>query len=123
MKTNFDGAMFGESYQASLGVVIRNSEGQVMAALSKKIHKPHSAQSVKLLAARRAVTFCIEMGFQSSIFEGDSKLVIKSLRGKRLVNSQDGNIIQDILSYANSLQSFSFSHVSQQGNAVAHALS
>lgn len=65
MKTNFDGAMFGESYQASLGVVIRNSEGQVMTALSKKIHKPHSAQSVELLGARRAVTFCIEMVFRA----------------------------------------------------------
>ena len=109
MKTNYDGAMFGESDQAGLGVVIRNSEGQVMVALSEKIKKPHSAQSVELLAARRAVTFCIETGFQNSIFEGNSELVIKWLRGKGLVNSQDGHIIQDILSYANSLQSFSLS--------------
>ena len=122
MKTNFDGALFGESDQAGLGVVIRNSEGQVMAALSEKIQKPHSVQSVELLAARRAITFCIETGFQNSIFEGDSKLVIKLLRGMGLVKSQDGHIIKDILSYANSLQSFSFSHVSRQGNVVAHAL-
>ncbi|XP_050290308.1 uncharacterized protein LOC126728547 [Quercus robur] len=115
MKTNFDGALFGESDQAGLGVVIRNSEGQVMATLLEKIQKPHSVQSVELLTARRAVTFCIETGFQNSIFEGDSELVIKSLRGKGLVNSQDGHIIKDILSYANSLQSFSFSHVSRQG--------
>ena len=64
-----------------------------MATLSEKIQKPHLVQSVELLAVGRAFTFCIETGFQNSIFEGDSELVIKSLRGKGLVNSQDGHII------------------------------
>lgn len=122
MKTNFDRVMFGESDQASLGMVIHNSEGQVMDALSERIHKPHSTQFVELLAARRAVTFYIETSFQNSIFEGNSELLIKSLQGKGLVNSQDGHIIQDILSYVNLLQSFSFSNVNRQENAVAHVL-
>ena len=55
-KTNFDGAMFSESDQARIGVVIRNHEGQVMAALSKKIKKPASAEILEALAARRAVS-------------------------------------------------------------------
>ena len=122
MKSNFDGAMFGESDQEGLGVVISNFEGQVMAVLSEKIQKPHLVLSVGLLVARRVITFCIEMGFQNSIFEGDSEFIINSLWGKGSVNSQDGHIVQDILSYANSLQSFSFSHVNRQGNAIAHAL-
>ena len=38
-KTNFDGAMFHDSGEVGLGVVIRNDEGEVMAALSgKKSH-------------------------------------------------------------------------------------
>lgn len=40
MKVNFDGVLFGESDEARLRVVICNSEGEVMAALSKKIKKP-----------------------------------------------------------------------------------
>ena len=55
-KTNFDGAMFSESDQARIGVVIRNHEGQVMAALSEKIKKPASAEILEALAARRAVS-------------------------------------------------------------------
>ena len=39
LKTNFDGAIFGESYKAGIGVFIRNFEGEVMAALSEKIKK------------------------------------------------------------------------------------
>ena len=34
-KTNFNGAMFSESDQADIGVVVRNHAGQVMAALSE----------------------------------------------------------------------------------------
>lgn len=36
-KTNFDGAMFDESNEAGLGVVIRNFEGVVMANMLEKI--------------------------------------------------------------------------------------
>ena len=52
-KTNYDGAMFDESDEAGLGVVIRNSVGQVMVALSEKIKKPPSVMALELLAARR----------------------------------------------------------------------
>ena len=44
VKIKFDGALFGESDCAGLGVVIRNSDGKVLAALSKKIVKPQSAE-------------------------------------------------------------------------------
>ena len=40
VKVNFDGALFGESNCAGLGVVVRNSKGVVLAALSEKIVKP-----------------------------------------------------------------------------------
>ena len=40
MKINFDGAMFGESDEAGLGVVIQNSKGEVLVALFEKIQKP-----------------------------------------------------------------------------------
>ena len=57
VKINFDGALFGESDSAGIGVVIRNSGGRVLAALSEKILKPQSADLVEILAARRAVLF------------------------------------------------------------------
>ena len=35
-KANFDGAWFNESDEVGIGVVVRDSSGQVLAALSKK---------------------------------------------------------------------------------------
>ena len=63
VKINFDGALFGEFDEVGLGVVIRNSEGEVMAALSEKIMKPLVVETMELLAARRVVAFSLEVGF------------------------------------------------------------
>ncbi|WP_139119029.1 reverse transcriptase-like protein, partial [Pseudoalteromonas sp. BMB] len=82
MKINYDGALFGESDFAGLGVAIRNSNGKVLAALSEKILKPHSAELVEILAARRAVMFSRDLGFQNPVFEGDSSLVVKLLQDR-----------------------------------------
>ena len=79
VKINFDGALFGESDSAGIGVMIRNSEGEVMAALFEKIVKPQAAELVEILAALRVVLFYIETGFYNSVFEGDSSTIIKLL--------------------------------------------
>ena len=52
VKTNYDRAMFRESDKAGIGVVIRDSEGQVLAALFEQIVKPPSVEILELLAAR-----------------------------------------------------------------------
>ncbi|XP_050259092.1 uncharacterized protein LOC126704102 [Quercus robur] len=122
VKINFDGALFGESDSAGIGVVIRNSERVVMAVLSEKIVKPQAAEMVEILAARRVVLFSRESGFYDPVFEGDSSTVIKSLQDRIVSHAQGGHILKDILSHLNSFQSCSFSHIGRQGNAVAHAL-
>ena len=54
-KTNFDGTMFDESDEVRVGIVVRNSLGEVMSALSEKIHKP--IEILELLAAKHVVKF------------------------------------------------------------------
>ena len=63
VKMNYDGAMFRESDNAGIGVVIRDSEGQVLATLSKQLVKPPSMEILELLAARQAVKFTAELGY------------------------------------------------------------
>ena len=53
-KTNFDRAVFAKSREAGIGVVIRNSNGEVVVALSEKIPNPNSVEVLEALAARRA---------------------------------------------------------------------
>lgn len=55
MKVNFDGVMFNKRDEAGIGVIIRNSKGEVVVALSEKIQKPSSAEILELLAAKKVV--------------------------------------------------------------------
>ena len=55
--------MYGESDKAGIGVVIRNCEGHVLAALSEQIVKPPLVEILELLAAWHAVNLTAESGY------------------------------------------------------------
>lgn len=74
--------MFENLLEAGIGVVVRNSQGDVMASLSEKIPMPPSVLLLETVAARRAVLFVLELGFRSSSFEGDSAISIKAYTSK-----------------------------------------
>ena len=114
--------MFGKSDEAGICVFIRNSNGEVRAALSEKIKKPPIVEILELLAAKRAVLFSLETGTMKSVIEGDAETVIRALQYGGWERAQGGHLIKDISAIKNSFQSISFSHVGRQGNAVAHAL-
>ena len=59
-KTNYDGAVFEDLSEAGIGVVVRNANGEVIAALSEKIPYPGSVDLVKVQVARRAVWFIVD---------------------------------------------------------------
>ena len=64
--------MFGESDEAGVGVIVRNSKGEVKAALAEKIRKPPSVL--------RAAIFSQELSLDRVIFEGDSEQVMRALQ-------------------------------------------
>ena len=80
VKTNIDGAVFEDLDVAGIGVVVRNSDGKVMVALSEIIPKPAFVASLETLAARRAVQFVQELDMKDSIFEGDSEVSISAIK-------------------------------------------
>ena len=81
VKINFDGAIFSNRNIASLGIIICNDYGLVMATLSQQIPLPTSVEMVEVLAARRALLFARELGFESLVVEGDLEIIIKAING------------------------------------------
>ncbi|XP_075665643.1 uncharacterized protein LOC142635354 [Castanea sativa] len=122
VKANFDGTIFEDLGTAGIGVAVRNEHGEVVAALAEQIPIPNSIFTLETLAARRAALFVQELGLRHIVFEGDSKSSIHAISNRILLHLSCGHIIQDILLIVSSLQSFSFSHVCRQGNALADTL-
>ena len=122
LKINFDGATFKELGCAGIGVVVRNSTGAVISALSQRIMMPSFAAIVELLACHKALFFAKDLGVVQCIMEGDAEVIIKALRQKDSSHLEYGHVIQDVLFLASDFQSCYFSHVKRIGNLVAHCL-
>lgn len=95
-KANFDGALFNESEEAGIGIVVRDSLGQVLAALAEKIKKPRIVDCLEMMAARRAVFFAQEIDLQQCHFEGDYEVIIKALKTGNLFSSSFGNLVRTL---------------------------
>ena len=110
VKINFDGATFGNTSSASLGAIIRNDMGLVMAAFTQPIPLPTSVEIVEVLAAQGALCFAKDLGFNKEILEGDSEIIIKALNRGGLSSSCFGHIVKDIKMMSSSFGNVLFSH-------------
>ena len=110
LKTNFDGAVFDDLGAAGIGVVVRNSLGEVLAALSEIIPLPLSIVALETIAARQAVLFVRELGFSGTIFEGDSEEAISAIKKQSFQHPVVGHLVKDIVSSVSMFQYYSLSH-------------
>ena len=122
LKVNFDGATIKDIGKAGPGAMIRNSSGQVLASLSEQVPLPHTSDIVEALAAAQAISFALELGFSSFILEGDSEVVIKSLKSDEATLSPFGHILNSAKQKTETSCCISFSHIRRLGNSVAHNL-
>ena len=122
VKINFDRAIFSESNQSGVGVVIRDNNGAVLASCSEKIHQAYKPDKVEALAALKAVTFAHELGFGNAILEGDSPGLIKALKSTESSPSPTGLLVDDVKRVAISFERLLYSHVKRNGNKVTHSL-
>lgn len=119
MKINIDGVIRSETWKISVGVVIRNSDGQLMAALAKPFLQHSTPLAVELIAIKEAYfIFC-----WSWFFGGDT--VTDSQETVRLLSSSGDNmdlncfIVKDIKALLSVHVQF-VSYACRDSNLVAH---
>ena len=103
-------------------MVIRNSDGAVLAFLSQQIPLPTTVAQVEALVARRATEFALEIGIDQVIIEGDSEVIYKDLIDPGPSLALHGHLICDILQFASVFSLCTFNTVGRTGNYVAHYL-
>lgn len=92
---NTDAAIFSQSKSVGIGVVIRDHEGLVIAAMSKHLPLPLGPLEVEAKAMDEAVLFAWNMGVRDTIFEDDSCIVSYALFGSDSPASFIVNIISN----------------------------
>ena len=78
-KLNYDATVFMDNTSSGFGAVIRNSRGEVMAAMTAKGPAVQCREEAKLLACRKAMEFAIDASFTVLIVEGDSINTTRSI--------------------------------------------
>nr|XP_023878889.1 uncharacterized protein LOC111991340 [Quercus suber] len=121
-KANFDAAIFDDVGRVGLGVIIRDSQGLAMFALTQNAQLTSLVVEMEALPATQAVEFAAEIGLDRVIFEGDSSIVIRGLTDQGPSFAPFGFLIKEALGLANQLTNVKFQHVGREGNSVAHNL-
>ena len=121
-KINVDGAVFKAQKAAGIGVLIRDCQGQVIAAMSKKIKAPLGPLETKAKAVEAGLQFARDIGIQDCIFEGDSLTVFNAICGNSLPPSSVAAVLSGIKTLSCQLRRVDFSHVRRQCNTPAHLL-
>ena len=122
LKINYDGSIFSEDGRVGLGVVVRNSEGVVIASLSQQIPLPATITQVEAPAVRRATEFAMKLGITSAVLERDSEIIHRELICTEPSLALYGHIIHDVKQLASYFACIRFVHIRRQGNNVVHAL-
>ena len=122
VKVNFDGAVFSELNMSGIGVVIRDNNGAVLASCSEKMFQAYKTEETEALAARKALMFAHELGFQSVILEGDPLGLIQALKSQEQNVCPLSLLVEDVKVYSNHFRRVLYSHIKRNGNSIAHSL-
>ena len=78
-KINVDGVVFKEERSCGVGVVIRNEEGCLMGAMSKKLPFSLGPLEAKARATEEGIILAWELGLSKVVVEGDVKTIMVAL--------------------------------------------
>ncbi|KAK9288545.1 hypothetical protein L1049_017004 [Liquidambar formosana] len=122
-KANVDGATFRESRSVGIGVIVRDSAGQVIATVVKHIEGEFPSNVVEALGVQFAVLFVWDLGLQSVMVEGDNLEVINAINSQETNLSALGLILEDVrASMTGHFGTITFGHTRREGNKVADGL-
>ena len=105
-----------------IGVIIRDSAGMVIAALSQKLALPLGALEIKAKAMEVGVQFALDVGVRDVTVEGDSKCICNALQGQGETASSVQNVVAGTIHLAQAFRNIVFSHTKRQANVPAHLL-
>ncbi|KAK3193195.1 hypothetical protein Dsin_024505 [Dipteronia sinensis] len=105
-----------------IGVIIKDSRGEVLASGAQTIYASLSALTAEDLAVFRGLIFARDSGLSPGIIEFDAQLVVNLINSGNIPLSVIGLIIHDINQVLSNFPSCRVSFVARLANMAAHSL-
>uniref|UniRef100_A0A803PZC5 Reverse transcriptase domain-containing protein n=1 Tax=Cannabis sativa TaxID=3483 RepID=A0A803PZC5_CANSA len=122
LKMNVDAAVDSSKNRIGLGAVIRNSTGQVIAALSMPIIGNFASHEMEAKAIFHSLVWASQWELQIGHVETDALMVTNALYGRTNSIAAFNDLIIDISCLLSFLPGVSISHVKRTANMAAHTL-
>lgn len=121
-KVNWDASINSKDKCIGIGIVVRDSLGEVVGARCIMQETEMDPKSAESMAALKAVLFCKEVGFSQVIFEGDASQVILDINSPPPHFSKAGHLTEIVIKELEGFRKAIFVHVPRELNEVAHTL-
>ncbi|KAL0006956.1 hypothetical protein SO802_008458 [Lithocarpus litseifolius] len=121
-KVNIDGVVFSKHKWTGIGVIARDDQDRVVAAMSKRMLVPLGALEIEAKALEVAAGFARDLDIQKVVFESDSLLVCSAIQGVTEPPTTIANIISGTTQHMQQLHQVEIQHTWREGNKAAHGL-
>ena len=121
-KVNMDGAVFKEKCMAGVGILIRDAEGHLIGACSRKLAAPLGAIEAEAKVVELGLLFAKDMSIQDFTFESNSLNLINALQDLSPPPLSVATLVYSSVAMSHSFRGVDFSHVGRKGNRPAHLL-
>jgi ribonuclease HI len=122
VKINVDASYHSDLHAGAVGVVIRDYQGQFIAARCCFLSHVASATLAEAIAMKEGLSLALNRGCNSIIAESDSMETIEACTGEQLWWSESSAIYADCVDMASTFESISFNHIPREANKVADDL-
>ena len=122
VKVNVDASVFAGAEFFSIGMVLRDCEGQFLEAKTIRLPGITSVMEAETMGVSEALSWLESKDLMHAIVETDSLNTIQALKKQCINRLEVGHIVQDCRAKLHSNPGFRVSFVKKCANKVAHEL-
>ncbi|KAK0570711.1 hypothetical protein LWI29_005339 [Acer saccharum] len=108
-----------QNERTGIGVVVRDSDGEVLACCSQRLETTMSIKAANLLAIQKGIQFGVDCGFLLFVFELDDAEVIDWIKSGSHLDSKFGAILMEIKKLFDGPHGQLFRYVTKPANKAA----
>ncbi|XP_035551688.1 uncharacterized protein LOC118349869 [Juglans regia] len=122
IKANWDAAVDNIHCRISIGVVLRNSSGHIIASLRSQMDSFPDTHLAKTIAALKALILCQQLDLTHIILERDAQQVVKDIQSSHEIWTSVGMIVRDIKALLTKMSRWFINFIPRTCNFLAHNL-